>query len=64
MRTLTCDNVLIRCFNFDVPQRWLMHSDFRFMRAAQLPDEVEMLLEEHRLSVSAVHALFAALLFT
>ena len=41
-----------------------MHSDFRFMRAAQLPDEVEMLLEEHRLSVSAVHALFAALLFT
>jgi len=34
------------------------------MRAAQLPDEVEMLLEEHRLSVSAVCALFAALLFT
>jgi Ca2+-binding EF-hand superfamily protein len=29
------------------------HSVFRFMRAAELPDDLEMLLEDHRLSVSA-----------
>ena len=26
----------------------------RFMRAAQLPDDLEMILEDHRLSVSAM----------
>ena len=31
----------------------LMHFSIRFMRAAQLPDDLEMLLDEQRLGVSA-----------
>jgi hypothetical protein len=34
----------------------LMHLSIRFMRAAQLPDDLEMLLDEQRLGVSAAYA--------
>ena len=34
----------------------LMHFAVRFMRAAQLPDDLEMLLDEQRLGVSAAYA--------
>ena len=33
-----------------------MHVAVRFMRAAQLPDDLEMLLDEQRLGVSAAYA--------
>ena len=33
-----------------------MHVSIRFMRAAQLPDDLEMLLDEQRLGVSAAYA--------
>jgi hypothetical protein len=33
-----------------------MHFAVRFMRAAQLPDDLEMLLDEQRLGVSATYA--------
>jgi hypothetical protein len=34
----------------------LMQFSIRFMRAAQLPDDLEMLLDEQRLGVSATYA--------
>ena len=41
----------------------LMHFFIRFMRAAQLPDDLEVLLDEQRLGVSAAYADTASVFF-
>ena len=48
----SCNDSRIYSF-YDVE---LMHFSIRFMRAAQLPDDIEMLLDEQRLGVSAAYA--------
>ncbi len=50
---MSCYNHL-RSFSFYEVE--LMHFIIRFMRAAQLPDDLEMLLDEQRLGVSAEYA--------
>ena len=47
-------------FGFFVMTRHLL----RFVRVAQLPDELEMLLDEQRLGVSVAHAVMAFFFFS